>query len=222
MDKALETAETLVEGLAPFAQKNYPIIGLEPSEILTIRDEYLDLVPDAQLQAAKTLASKTYTFEEFVTLHKDRFPNTRLNPTSKAPKVVLHGHCHTKALIGNTATIKALELAGSDVDAMDTGCCGMAGSFGYDQETYELSMEIGWQRLFPQLGNLLETQICASGFSCSIKWERNRDGCFTSGYSYCSANKSSVVLNRNSYRLRAANTLCSCLTLLVMGNQLFS
>ena len=167
LDKALETAETVVEGLAPFAQKNYPIIGLEPSEILTIRDEYLDLVPDAQLQAAKTLASKTYTFEEFVALHKDRFPNTRLNPTSKAPKVVLHGHCHTKALIGNTATIKALELAGYDVEAMDTGCCGMAGSFGYDQETYELSMEIGWQRLFPQLGNLQpETQICASGFSC--------------------------------------------------------
>ena len=124
-------------------------------------------MPDAQLQAAKTLASKTYTFEEFVALHKDRFPTTRLNPISKAPKVVLHGHCHTKALIGNTATIKALELAGYDVEAMDTGCCGMAGSFGYDQETYELSMEIGWQRLFPQLGNLQpETQICASGFSC--------------------------------------------------------
>ena len=73
LDKALETAETVVEGLAPFAQKNYPIIGLEPSEILTIRDEYLDLVPDAQLQAAKTLASKTYTFEEFVTHTKIAF-----------------------------------------------------------------------------------------------------------------------------------------------------
>lgn len=167
MDKALKTAETVVQGLAPFAQKNYPVIGLEPSEILTIRDEYLDLVPDKQLEAAKILASKTYTFEEFVALHKDRFPTTRLNPVSQAPKVVLHGHCHTKALIGNTATIKALELAGYAVEAMDTGCCGMAGSFGYDEDTYELSMEIGWQRLFPQLGNLAaETQICAPGFSC--------------------------------------------------------
>ena len=167
LDKALTTAVSVVEGLAPLAKKNYPIIGLEPSEILTIRDEYLDLVDDDLLDKAKVLASNTFTFEEFIMLHKNRFPTARLNPVSQAPKVVLHGHCHTKALIGNTATIHALELAGYDVEAMDTGCCGMAGSFGYDEDTYELSMEIGWQRLFPRLGNLeAETLICAPGFSC--------------------------------------------------------
>ena len=167
LDKALTTAVSVVEGLAPLAKKNYPIIGLEPSEILTIRDEYLDLVDDDLLDKAKVLASNTFTFEEFIMLHKNRFPTARLNPVSQAPKVVLHGHCHTKALIGNTATIHALELAGYDVDDMDTGCCGMAGSFGYDEDTYELSMEIGWQRLFPRLGNLeAETLICAPGFSC--------------------------------------------------------
>jgi FAD/FMN-containing dehydrogenase/Fe-S oxidoreductase len=167
MDKALKTAETVVQGLAPFAHKNYPFIGLEPSEILTIRDEYLDLVPDSLLGSAQVLASKTYTFEEFVALHKNRFPKDRLNPVSAPPKVALHGHCHTKALIGNRATIKALELAGYLVEAMDTGCCGMAGSFGYDEDTYELSMQIGWQRLFPKLGNLeSETFVCAPGFSC--------------------------------------------------------
>ena len=89
--------------------------------------------------------------------------------------MVLHGHLY-KALIGNTATIKALELAGYDVEAMDTGCCGMAGSFGYDQETYELSMEIVAAAV-STAGNLQpETQICASGFPAGIKLRRNRYG----------------------------------------------
>ena len=66
------------------SQKNYPIIGLEPSEILTIRDEYLDLVEDDLLDKAKVLASNTFTFEEFIMLHKNRFPTTRLNHISSS------------------------------------------------------------------------------------------------------------------------------------------
>jgi Fe-S oxidoreductase len=163
LDRAREIAETVVKGLYPFAAKNYPLIGLEPSEILTIRDEFLDLVDDSLLEKAEVLASKTYTFEEFVSRFKRKIPE----PATSDRKVVLHGHCHTKALTGNQPTILALEAAGFEVEELDTGCCGMAGSFGYEAEHYQLSMDIGWQRLFPQLGNLEENcNICAPGFSC--------------------------------------------------------
>ena len=162
LNEAKDIAVNVVNGLHPFASKNYPVIGLEPSEILTIRDEFLDLVEDGLLDKAKTLASKTFTFEEFVSRHKRQLPE----PISER-KVVLHGHCHAKSLVGNGPTEIALESAGYEVETLDTGCCGMAGSFGYEEEHYQVSMEIGWQRLFPQLGNLEEnSNICAPGFSC--------------------------------------------------------
>lgn len=162
LDKAQEQALKVVEGLIPFVSRNVPVIGLEPSEILTLRDEFLDLVDEEHLSQARLISSRAFSFEEFLVLHKDHLPDPL-----DTKKTVLHGHCHTRALTGDAPTRAALEAAGYEVEELDTGCCGMAGSFGYEADKYELSMEIGWQRLFPQLGDLEEDcNICAPGFSC--------------------------------------------------------
>jgi Fe-S oxidoreductase len=162
LNEAKEIAEKVIKGFAPFIKWNIPIVGLEPSEILTLRDEFLDLVEEEDFEKAKLISSRAFSFEEFVILHRHQLPEP-----IEEKKTVLHGHCHTKALTGNAPTKAALEAAGYEVEELDTGCCGMAGSFGYEADKYELSMEIGWQRLFPQLGNLEEGRnICAPGFSC--------------------------------------------------------
>ena len=162
LDHAKQILDTNLPKLAKFADQGTPIIGLEPSEILTLRDEYLDLCNEDQVHSAEEVADATYTFEEFAASLLADSPLS-----SKKNKVFVHGHCHAKSLIGNSAVCKTLEGAGYEVEVGDTGCCGMAGSFGYETNHYEVSMNIGKQRLFPALHNLTEdTVICAPGFSC--------------------------------------------------------
>ncbi len=162
LEEAKVIANTVIEELHGSAEKGIPIIGLEPSEILTLRDEFIDLCDDELLQKARDIASNSFTFEEFIADHVDELPTT----TNKK-QVVLHGHCHTKALIGNNPTIVALESVGYQVNTLESGCCGMAGSFGYEKDHYEVSMDIGELVLFPSLRNKdQEELICAPGFSC--------------------------------------------------------
>ncbi|WP_440999848.1 FAD-binding and (Fe-S)-binding domain-containing protein [Fodinibius sp. SL11] len=162
LDHAKQILEQNLPRLAQFASREIPIVGLEPSEILTLRDEYLDLCDEEQVQSAQKVADSSYTFEEFAA---NILAESPLSPKNK--KVFVHGHCHAKSLIGNSAIRKMLEGAGYEVVVGDTGCCGMAGSFGYEADHYEVSMNIGKQRLFPALQNLTEdTLICAPGFSC--------------------------------------------------------
>lgn len=145
-----------------FAEQELPIIGLEPSEILTLRNEYLDLCEEDQVYSAQQVAKQAYTFEEFAA----NLPATNVSSPTKQ-KVYIHGHCHAKSLIGNTAVTNALQNLGYETEVLDTGCCGMAGSFGYETGHYKVSMEIGRQRLFPALRDLPEDAlICAPGFSC--------------------------------------------------------
>jgi FAD/FMN-containing dehydrogenase/Fe-S oxidoreductase len=159
---AKEILDANLPKLAIFADQGIPIIGLEPSEILTLRDEYLDLCDEDQVHSAQKVADSSYTFEEFAA---DILADSSVFPKNK--KVFVHGHCHAKSLIGNSATCKMLERAGYEVEVGDTGCCGMAGSFGYEVGHYEVSMDIGDQRLFPALQNLPEDAlVCAPGFSC--------------------------------------------------------
>lgn len=151
--------------LAAFANQGLPIIGLEPSEILTLRDEYLDLCDENQLEQAQAVAEHSFTFEEFAAeiLSESDKPLSSL----KKEKVYIHGHCHAKSLIGNSAIKKSLKRAGCKPVVLDTGCCGMAGSFGYEEDHYDVSMDIGELRLFPALRNLPEdATICVPGFSC--------------------------------------------------------
>lgn len=162
LDHAKEILDKNLPKLAAFAEQDIPIVGLEPSEILTLRDEYLDLCDEDQVHSAQIVGKGSYMFEEFATQILAKAP---LSP--KKQQVYVHGHCHAKSLVGNNPVTSALKKAGYEVQVLDTGCCGMAGSFGYEADHYEVSMEIGEQRLFPALQELADdTIVCAPGFSC--------------------------------------------------------
>ncbi|SMO35509.1 FAD-binding and (Fe-S)-binding domain-containing protein [Fodinibius sediminis] len=151
--------------LSAYADRGLPIVGIEPSEILTLRDEYLDLCDDNQLKSVQKIAKQSFTFEEFA--QKVLAASNAVPSPDTRRKVYIHGHCHAKALIGNEATHEALRLAGYDPEILETGCCGMAGSFGYEERHYDVSMDIGELTLFPALRPLPDDAlICVPGFSC--------------------------------------------------------
>ena len=164
LTQAKKTIHQNLEKLIPFAKEGLDIVGIEPSEILTFRDETLDLCDDEWLDSARQLADQTYTFEEYVNQQTESrsFPGKPDNGV-----VHVHGHCHAKAQIGMEATVSALSWAGYQPVTMPTGCCGMAGSFGYEHDNYELSMDIGKLGLFPMVREIKRDEpICAHGFSC--------------------------------------------------------
>jgi Fe-S oxidoreductase len=166
--EAKEIAIQNVAMLSGLVSDATPIIGIEPSAILTLRDEYLDLVPDEQKQNAKQLAAHTYLFDEWFARETDRGNIKKDSFTDAKMLIKLHGHCHQKALSSLTFTKKALTLpAGYEVHLIPSGCCGMAGSFGYEKEHYEVSMQIGELVLFPTVRKQpKEVIIAAPGTSC--------------------------------------------------------
>ncbi len=159
--QARAAADRVMDILAPYGRAGIPIVGLEPSCILTIRDEhqYLSDHPDRQ-----AVAFNTYTFEEFAALHADEWAD--LFEPDSAP-CLLHGHCHQKALVGTKPAHRALGLAHQGVEEVDSGCCGMAGAFGYEKEHYALSKEMAFRRLIPAVDSTRpEATIVAAGTSC--------------------------------------------------------
>ncbi len=173
LDKAVDQVRNCIQILLPFAQKGTPIVGLEPSEILTLRDEYLDLCDDIDLDKAKLIAEVSYMFEEFVSpsyLNRDKksHPHHLGEITHGRNQTVhVHGHCHAKALSGIEPTLEVLKASHFNPVDLKTGCCGMAGSFGYEANHYEVSMQIGELVLFPSLRKTEQDAIiCAPGFSC--------------------------------------------------------
>ena len=164
LDDAAVICKKNIKRLLPFAEKSIPIVGLEPSELLTLRDEYLDLCTDAELPAAQRISDNTFLWEEF--LASELAASGPMN-IGKGMPVHIHGHCHTKALIGNELLCQVFRNFGFEPVELNTGCCGMAGSFGYDKATYNVSMQIGEQVLFPALRKLAADEtVCAPGFSC--------------------------------------------------------
>jgi len=160
--RALKT----VEALYPYAEDDVPIVGLEPSCILTLRDEFLDLLPGEP--RAKTVADAAYTFEEYVAVQAEAggFQDVAWR-NGTAGDILFHGHCHQKALVGTDAAERALEVPGYQVDAVDAGCCGMAGAFGYEAEHVDVSKEMAEMRLAPAVRAAdPDTTLVASGFSC--------------------------------------------------------
>jgi Fe-S oxidoreductase len=139
-------------------------VGCEPSCILTFRDEYPDLLDDPR---AQDLARHSFMIEEFL-LRLHQQGGLRLSFANGDRSFLLHGHCHQKAHVGSGPTLQALRLLpGATVEEVDSGCCGMAGSFGYEKEHYELSLAIGNRRLFPAVkAKGPEWEIVASGVSC--------------------------------------------------------
>ena len=162
LGEAREHASWNVERLAPYARRGVPIVGLEPSCLLTLRDETVDLV---RTDDARAVAKQSFLFEEF--LMRERGRGLELAFGAKGKKALLHGHCHQKALVGTAPTVAALRWAGFDVQEVDSGCCGMAGSFGFEREHYDISISLGNRRLAPAVKAApAETEIVAPGISC--------------------------------------------------------
>ena len=145
-----------------------PLIGIEPSAILGFRDEFPDLVPAELKAAAQSLAKNALLIDEFIAREADRGRIQAASFHTTPQTIKLHGHCHQKALSSLVPTVKMLELpANYSVSLIPSGCCGMAGSFGYEAEHFELSQQIGELVLFPTVRKTPEaTLIAAPGTSC--------------------------------------------------------
>jgi FAD/FMN-containing dehydrogenase/Fe-S oxidoreductase len=165
---AQKLANQNVALLKDLVNENTPIIGLEPSAILTFRDEYPDLVDANLVKSAKNLAKNALMIDEFIAREIDAKRITSEYFTQEKRLIKLHGHCQQKAVASLTPTKKMLSLPKNyEVHIIPSGCCGMAGSFGYEKEHYELSMKIGELVLFPTVRKQAEDVIIAApGTSC--------------------------------------------------------
>jgi FAD/FMN-containing dehydrogenase/Fe-S oxidoreductase len=167
IDQARKMASSMVRRCGDEAGRGVPIVAAEPSCLLTLRDEYLALLPADSRAAA--VAAATRLPEELLL---DAIADGRLALAESSPvsgkRILFHGHCHQKALAGTSATVALLRrIPGAEVTEVDAGCCGMAGSFGFEKEHYDLSMRIGEMRLFPAVRAApADAIIAATGVSC--------------------------------------------------------
>ncbi len=166
MDKAKEKVDFNVNHFKDLISKETPLVGIEPSTILGFRDEYIRLADDKD--TALEISKYSYTMEEFFE-REISSGNITSNSFTKEKKVLkIHGHCHQKSLSGTGASFAMLNLPENfEVTIMNTGCCGMAGSFGFEKEHYDISMQVGEDTLFPKIRNTdARTKIVAAGTSC--------------------------------------------------------
>ena len=148
-----------INRLRRFIADEVPIVGLEPSCILSFRDDYFSLVDDPDLEPLSKLCM---TMEEFL-------EDKTLPLSDGAPPLLLHGHCHQKALVGTGPSLRVLsQLPGVELEEVDSGCCGMAGSFGYEKEHYEVSKAMAYRRLIPaaEATHRRGGRVVAAGVSC--------------------------------------------------------
>ena len=158
--QARKEAGRLVETYYPFAKRGVPIVGLEPSCLLCLRDEIPSLIPG---EKSAVVAQQALLFEEFCVTEKMRL---KLQPVAR--KALVHGHCHQKAfnVVDSVETVLGL-IPGLEVEVVASSCCGMAGVFGYGAETYDTSMQMGELSIFPAVRKAAEnTLIVADGVSC--------------------------------------------------------
>jgi FAD/FMN-containing dehydrogenase/Fe-S oxidoreductase len=163
LDDARRQAEMVTRALAPLAQKGLPIVFCEPSCYSAVRDDHPHLLRGALQVQSRAVASACVTFEEWARKARgsERVP-------SGPGQILLHSHCHQKALVGTAPAVSLLtQIPGCAVTDLDSGCCGMAGSFGYEREHYEISRTIGERRLFPAVRERpAGSTVVANGFSC--------------------------------------------------------
>ena len=158
--------------LKDIVSEDMPLVGIEPSCVLSFRDEYPDLVPAGMRTDAKTLAINCLLFDEFIMREVAAGRIKQGAFKDFEGEIYLHGHCHQKSLIGVGKCAEMLKLIhGAKVNVIPSGCCGMAGSFGYEKEHYEISMAIGEMVLFPAVRKAVtqKTQkviVAAPGTSC--------------------------------------------------------
>jgi FAD/FMN-containing dehydrogenase/Fe-S oxidoreductase len=165
---AKKLANTNVRKLDPLISESSPLLGIEPSAILTFRDEYPELVDASLKNQAIALSKNTLMLDEFIASEFEKGNIDASLFTSESRNIKLHGHCQQKAVASTAPTKRMLEIpANYTVTEIPSGCCGMAGSFGYEKEHYELSQKIGELVLFPAVRQATpETLISAPGTSC--------------------------------------------------------
>lgn len=172
---AKRKAERIVSSLYPHVAKGIPILGLEPSCILTLKDDYRGLLGYSH-EKAKTVALASFTIDEFLYLHLDELIKLLPENGKSSQPVHIHGHCHQKALIGMQPSLECLKAFFEHVTLIDDGCCGVAGSFGYEKEHYDLSIEIANLKLLPALKIAhKDSLIIANGTSCRSQITHNTD-----------------------------------------------
>src|SRR5262245_28356947 len=160
--EAKEHAAWNVAQLKPWVERGAVIIGLEPSCLLTLRDESVELL---RSDDAKQVARSSFLLEEFLLM--ERAKGLSLDFQEGPRRALLHGHCHQKAMVGTAPTVSVLRWANFEVVETDSGCCGMAGSFGFEKEHYDISVTLGKRRLAPAvLAQPPDVEIVAPGISC--------------------------------------------------------
>jgi len=166
--KAKEIANKNIQSLNKTLDEDKILVGVEPSAILSFRDEYLDLASIDNKAEAKQIASKSFMLDEFISAEYEKGHIKQNSFTEEKRKIYLHGHCHQKALASVIPTKKMLQIpVNYEVVEIKSSCCGMAGSFGYEKEHYEMSMKVGELSLLPAVRKAEgESQICAPGTSC--------------------------------------------------------
>ena len=166
--KSKRIANKNLEALSHIVSDEEPLVGIEPSGILTFRDEYPDLTEEKNRPAAEKLAKASFMLDEFI-MKEVEAGNISAGQFSETPaRIKLHGHCQQKAVASTEPTKKMLSLPlNYQVEEIPSGCCGMAGSFGYEKEHYDISMKVGELVLFPAVRETpVETWIAAPGTSC--------------------------------------------------------
>ena len=173
VEEARTEVKRVIETLAPYVERGIPIVGLEPSCLLSLRDEFAALLPGEETAA---LAGRAMLFEEFLAM-ENKAGRLRLPLKALPRRLLLHGHCHQKAFDAMSSVEDVLRLIpGVEVELVESGCCGMAGSFGYEAEHYETSMKMAELDLLPRVraadGNTL---IVADGTSCRTQISHGAD-----------------------------------------------
>ncbi len=159
LDQAKRQLRQILDALRPAIDAGVPLVGLEPACVAVFRDEMVNLFPNDAL--ALKLARQTFMFSEF--LNKQ----VGYQPPPLKMKAIVHGHCHQKAVVGMADEVALMGSMGLDFDLLDSGCCGMAGSFGFDKHKYEMSMRIGERVLLPEVRAAApDTLVITNGYSC--------------------------------------------------------
>jgi len=166
VEEARVEARRLIEAVKPFAERGVPIVGLEPSCLLSLRDEYLVL--GLEEDEVGVIAERADLFEEFLIDELDAGRLALPLEPLEGQRALLHGHCHQKAFAAMPAVERALKLVpGLSVEVIESSCCGMAGAFGYEAEHFEVSMKMGELSLLPRVREAdANTWIVADGTSC--------------------------------------------------------
>jgi Fe-S oxidoreductase len=160
LDRAKRWLQQILRELKNDIEAGTPVIGLEPSCAAVFRDELIELFP--QDQDARRLCKQTFTLPEFLQKHAPDYSLSKLQR-----KAVVHGHCHDKAVLNFDCEKELLKRIGVELECPDSGCCGMAGAFGFEKDHYEVSIACGERVLLPAVRNVdAETLIIADGFSC--------------------------------------------------------